>query len=498
MMSDFTKRRLSGDIDEPEPKRMMVGTDMVPTVKTVFKKSYDSLYGNDEIPESDICLGYSLSLLLPTMLSRSDDYSLVNSSQHNYSRFMDVFKPNGEYGKHNDRELLKFYEAPFIDSHSSFVCIYAPPLKFVNPFDEVDPEDKKNVIYMWYHNPWGYDADSSTNTKLEKYLEPSIEDVKKRIIKQDSVIHQIDHNIDRVYVKNITGKLSHLVNTEPYTFRTIILSSITPTMKDKFDEIKSSSPFDGKPQNVIIDILILLKIIYKRDDIEILPSHMTMPGNGVQDQDDIDMTNVLTKKIRDEMGACNSWTFMYSRICKFMLREAYDHKGILDIVTNKLPATSLMGEHNVKFLLGKIFALNGEGNSSYKTIRKIYEVIPEMERTVTKQKKYQSLVLKEHDSALQRLFDMDEYLRRRSRIGLLKKTFNPEKDSEKIPIIMDFIRGISNGRMKKEDEIEIRSGIIFGGYITMSYWDNLLDLLLIIINCKHSMSGVRNIINNSC
>lgn len=496
-MSNFTKRRLSGEIDAPEPKRIMVGADMVPTVKTVFKKSYDSLYDNDEVPESDICIGYSLSLLLPNLIGGGEGNSLIKSSRKKYSVFMDIFSNDlmSPYSPYADKPLLQFYEAPFISSHSSFVCIHSPPYKFSDPV---------KTIYMWYHNPWGYDPDSSANSKLEKYLEPSIEAARKELVFRESrndfcdlksfeIIDNIELNVSRVYVRNIPGEYYDLIDTEPYTFRTIILGCITPTIKDKFDEIKSSSPFNGKPQNVVIDILILLKIIYNRDDIEILPNHLTMPGDGVQDKDDVDMDNILTKKIHDDLGGCSSWTFMYSRICVYMLRGDNSHEDILDIVTNKLPGTSLMGEHNVKFLLGKVLLLNGTGKSSYNTIRKIYEVIPEMEKTVNKQKKYQRLVSKKYDSALQKLFLNEECLKERSRRGICRE-FNPERESEKIPIIMDFIRAISNGRMKQDDEIEIRSGIIFGGYITCSNWDNLLDLLLIIVNCKHSMSGVRNIV----
>lgn len=453
------------------------------------------MIGDEDVPESDICIGHSLSVSRGFRIFRknkfienADDGTAIDAYETMVRMFHDRSATPGTF----------YTSAQSVTGHATLICTFKG--------------EKSNKTHVWYYNPWGYIGDSRyferKNTLIKALEEEDWEILRERNkygkyggkatsfgISFPLSVGLGFADLDATDMERLDyywGELPQFGNpvTWNYIFNKLIYSS-PAWVEEKFEKIMARDY--EKEQNIVVEVLILLKIVYNRTDIEIIPNDKSMPLVGVQVsfKDAINPNEFLTKKMEEcgaTLGACSIWSFLYSRISDYMLRSVASDAETMDVITNHLPKIFLLGEKDVKHLLGKIVFIHGIGAGIYKFLRKIYDILPPKNEDEDEQRRYQEMVALRYDEALQKMYpkDSEKFMLQRWD-KKISPVFFPKRESARIPIVLNFLRQITGDSIKPGDVQEIKDGIVVGGYLTSSSWDIFLQIILLVINCKHAI-----------
>lgn len=458
------------------------------------------MLGGEETPDSDVCFGHALSTSRGMRIFRKNDTIEGcdgSSAIRSYWTMLRKFNETYNSLHMNFREAssgTSYTSANTITGHTTLFCTFRHP--------------RHKKTFLWYYNPWGYRGESryysyrfretvegvdggnlrarneygKYGEKVTKRLLPTGR-VSLRAAKEITRMEVVDAMRMRDYAEDAPEMLDSI--TWNYIFNKILYTSPAYVEKE-FNEIMARD-FKNK-QGIQMEVLVLLKIVYNRSDIHIIPNDLSMPFVGVQSQfgDGFENSSVFSKKV--QVGACSIWSFLYSRVTEHVLSSVTSEAEALDVITNHLPNIFLMGEKDVKHLLGKIVLIHGIGAGIYGTLRKIYSILPHKNEDEEENRRYREMVCKRYDEALKKMYPRgDEESMMDRNFRKISPVFFPKRDSTRIPIVLDFLRQVTGDRIRPEDVQEIKDGIILGGYLTSSAWDLFLQIILIVISCKQAL-----------
>lgn len=508
------KRGREDQEDVPNKIRCLPKTiNTNPKVSDIFQEVNKAL-GDGELHESDSCLGHSFAELVGANMIHPEEIltDKRDGIKKNTLPYLEIVR----YFSERDillpvsfrRKDLTFFNARTISVHSTTVCAY-----------RTRGNKHGEKVILWYYNPWGYEGDIQDFYEDNEKKNAEIQDQIRETLQERNIFGKYKHdeegnrnnkeyhrdqNLKNHFNELITKfnrddrvTMLSLINKYPkYKDETVLiyaksmlLFTSPPFVEIEFNQTMSESPYSDTKQNIIIEVMIILKILYNRVSYDILTMKDSMAPIGNQSKYQICTNNKLSKLVNSntETGSCGVWTFLYTRMVQGLLEGIHSHEDVIKIVKEVIPNVLLLGEDSVQSLMGKIFILNKLGLEMFNLMRHFYENLPLKNKNVKKQLEFQEKVVKAYDEVKDRITETDPAAGKTDKGSRVEEVFDPQRESHRVPLIMEFVKKVVSKNISQSSLGKIREGVVMGGFITKSEWLGFLGILVFVINCKHSM-----------
>lgn len=445
------------------------------------------LWVADEIPSDspEICVGQAMA---------------HSSGDHMRNRLTPGFRPRSTFGyfmnfiKNDTPGLVKeniiSIAANNVDRHATRLFIFKTTTK----------------TYIWYYNPWGYDADLLYTVEASKKFEEKYKD--------EQWFKEIDEiKIDELNKIHKTWTIGNLITPEErVTYSTkLFLSYIKKYAMHLYSYLifwmnKASNVSDDKngtcgniSDEHIMSIIFLLKVFFKQDHIEVINLCNSMTSSGPQTLYSDGCRHQLTSYARNHksntLGSCVIWEEIYTLHAYFLLKIALkkeDDEQIMNAITNTLRHNHLLGEQHARNLLGKVVFATTPRETVKNVLLGIFNVIPEKKDILDENIsliQYYSLVKNRFDFAMARIEEHAKY----------KESYDREEYIEEyIEIVNTFLKEVAGGE-SMEDMLRYSKLVI--DYTKDKFSDEefdetgkfkkLLNFIMLMISCKHKTTRKR-------
>lgn len=443
---------------------------------------------HQDISDSQVCLGHAFAVLRGhhTVLHNSE---IIESSTQGdmqgttvYEHIRDIFS-----GKSPVTKPFIFFSGDNVNNHSTLLCMYKP-------------DSSSDQKYLWYYNPLGIHAETfgsgdaglmSRMSDKIKHLYPDQPFLDKSSLSSDDITAITTYTTDdrKTMVEHFRADSQFAFDYRRirwvYAYEKILRLAPSYVLEEyaKLSKGREQNTYYNS-MNTPYETMVLLKIIFDNNCTEIIPWKKSNAYDGAQSctNDGLAGFDIITSRTistQPPVGACAVWSVLYKRMAEVSLDGVKTKEDIREVITDFLPKVVKLGEKHARTLLGKVVVYNNFGFETFNFMDRFYNKLPDRFRLEEEQDDFKRKVVKKYDEA-------------RMKIGRegggdpsKRPAFDPNRQSPRIEIILDFMKHVVTEDISDEEEVQIRKDIVRGGYLTSSLWTQLLAILMLVISCKH-------------
>lgn len=325
------------------------------------------------ISPSEVCINHTLAV---TQGYLSEDFtSMVKTRRKRMGKNNEYFaweivKSLLEKPKPGEASVNAYF-IENIPNHATSLCVFV--------------KDGKKIC--WYHNPWGFHEDSKNITPLtiNPGLNEYLNHVSSRNLLDESFVKEFEAKNKFFYYEFV---ILLIMNYRLRNFLSRLPADRLTKIDKEYNKWNAGRegpvPREGFTHvDHITTTIMLLKLLFNAEHLEVLHPRNTMPFHGPQVEYDDGMSECASSILPGSvsLGACTIWSSFYNRRVESVLsRHLYSRRPIsytIETIQTTLRTNYLEQEKTAREKLAKFIDEDGGQKVIKNLLRKVFNLIPE-------------------------------------------------------------------------------------------------------------------------